>query len=215
MGFSGGGTGAFSLPDHTHTNTLLDGGELEKAVSLIDGDTLQTWLANNQTLVLLDNHVASGAESSHTFTPSTALSFDDYSEFIILIDGMSTGAFQLQTELNAVTTYYYYYGRSFTGTAIAYEQGSAVANFKNGFGTCLGVDKQFMCKMSIMASQIATERISCSSKLLNVSDNITYDIDSWLQMVTPVDEINKIVVSASASSWKIGTRITMYGVKRA
>ena len=44
MGFGGGGSGAFSLPDHDHTNAALDGGELSDLVTLVDGVTLQSWL---------------------------------------------------------------------------------------------------------------------------------------------------------------------------
>jgi|SaaInlV_100m_DNA_2_1039680.scaffolds.fasta_scaffold22421_2 hypothetical protein len=43
MGFGGGGSGSYSLQDHTHTSADEDGGELEEAVSLVDGSTLQTW----------------------------------------------------------------------------------------------------------------------------------------------------------------------------
>lgn len=43
MGFGGGGSGSFVLPNHDHTNILADGGELLEGTSLIDGVTLQTW----------------------------------------------------------------------------------------------------------------------------------------------------------------------------
>ncbi len=45
MGFGGGGSGSFVLPNHDHTNILADGGELLEATSLIDGVTLQTWVS--------------------------------------------------------------------------------------------------------------------------------------------------------------------------
>ncbi len=44
MGFGGGGSGSFVLPNHKHTNVLADGGNLEELVSLIDGITLKVWL---------------------------------------------------------------------------------------------------------------------------------------------------------------------------
>ncbi len=44
MGFGGGGSGSFVLPNHKHTNVLADGGELEDLVSLVDGATLQAWV---------------------------------------------------------------------------------------------------------------------------------------------------------------------------
>ena len=57
MGFGGGGTGSFVLPDHLHTNALADGGALDEAVSLInDGAadvTFAAWMTANSKLHLL------------------------------------------------------------------------------------------------------------------------------------------------------------------
>jgi hypothetical protein len=44
MGFGGGGSGSFVLPNHKHTNVLADGGELEELVSLVDGATMKAWV---------------------------------------------------------------------------------------------------------------------------------------------------------------------------
>jgi hypothetical protein len=46
MGFGGGGTGSFSLPDHEHTDTLQDGGALVGNTSLVDSETLDTYVAS-------------------------------------------------------------------------------------------------------------------------------------------------------------------------
>jgi hypothetical protein len=66
MGFSGGGTGSFSLPNHEHTNVLEDGGQLDEAVSLIDDEgapvTLETWL---------NTAIAAGAPTSEVDTNTT------------------------------------------------------------------------------------------------------------------------------------------------
>lgn len=43
MGFGGGSTGAFSLPNHLHTNALQDGGDLERLVTLVDGNAFPTF----------------------------------------------------------------------------------------------------------------------------------------------------------------------------
>jgi hypothetical protein len=55
MGFGGGGSGSFVLPNHKHTNVLLDGGELEELVSLVDGATLNAWLAAKLLLIAPTN----------------------------------------------------------------------------------------------------------------------------------------------------------------
>ena len=43
MGFGGGGSGSFVLPNHTHTNVLADGGALSDLSSLVDAATMQVW----------------------------------------------------------------------------------------------------------------------------------------------------------------------------
>ena len=52
MGFGGGGSGSFVLPNHDHTNVLADGGALDEAVSLInDGAADVTMLAWIQAIL--------------------------------------------------------------------------------------------------------------------------------------------------------------------
>ncbi len=43
MGFGGGGSGSFVLPNHTHTNALADGGALQELVSLVDATTIKAY----------------------------------------------------------------------------------------------------------------------------------------------------------------------------
>ena len=45
MGFGGGGSGSFVLPDHTHSSVLEDGGELERLVTKVDTETLEKFPA--------------------------------------------------------------------------------------------------------------------------------------------------------------------------
>ena len=65
MGFGGGGSGSFVLPDHTHTNAIADGGDLEDLVSLVDGATLQAWFDAEFALV-------KPVYSKQTIVPTTA-----------------------------------------------------------------------------------------------------------------------------------------------
>ena len=86
MGFGGGGSGSFVLPNHDHTNVLADGGELLEATSLIDGITLKAWVDSKTDAVpvlweLIEDYEAGSAEASHTFT-FTALDMDDHSELV-------------------------------------------------------------------------------------------------------------------------------------
>lgn len=52
MGFGGGGSGSFVLPNHTHTNVLADGGALVGATSLIDLETIDTYLVPSGAIAM-------------------------------------------------------------------------------------------------------------------------------------------------------------------
>ena len=67
MGFGGGGSGAYSLQDHTHTTDLFDGGALDADVSLIDAATIEAYV---------DSRVAAGKT---TFSSEQDLLTSDFS----------------------------------------------------------------------------------------------------------------------------------------
>lgn len=100
MGFGGGGSGSFVLPNHDHTNVLADGGELDADVSLIhDGInavTFDAWIAAKFAslggkLEKLAEEILSGTSTTLTMTPSTAVNFADYSKVFIeyIVDNAS------------------------------------------------------------------------------------------------------------------------------
>jgi hypothetical protein len=78
MGFGGGGSGSFVLPNHKHTNVLADGGNLEELVSLIDGITFKAWidakiLANAPTIDSVVN-AANFSTSAGVYVDVTGMS---------------------------------------------------------------------------------------------------------------------------------------------
>jgi len=114
--FGGGGTGAFSLPDHLHTDTDQDGGVLDQSVSLIndgvDDVTLEEWFDSKTGMDLLDSQVLTAA-ANYNFTPSTPLEFTDYNSFLIYFSIFNNGggATPLQMRINNLSgTNYFYYG---------------------------------------------------------------------------------------------------------
>jgi len=91
MGIGGGGTGTYSLQDHTHTNADEDGGALVGDTTLVDAETLDTWFNSSfdarvvtPKMTLVDNYETGTPESSHTFTPSTAIELDEIIKFKII-----------------------------------------------------------------------------------------------------------------------------------
>jgi len=106
MGFGGGGSGSFVLPDHTHSSVLDDGGELERLITKVDLDTLQTY----RNFELLDAGILGSAAISYTFTPSTEIDFTDYSKVVMIIQGAKAeaGTTTAQFILNGITGNYHY-----------------------------------------------------------------------------------------------------------
>ncbi len=72
MGFGGGGSGSFVLPNHKHTNVLADGGALVGATSLIDLETIDAYFATEYALVKPTFTNTSAANTSFS-TGSTSL----------------------------------------------------------------------------------------------------------------------------------------------
>ncbi len=120
MGFGGGGSGSFVLPNHDHTNVLADGGELLEATTLIDGVTMKAWIdaemlaASTGRLELLHTYEAGSAEATTTWTPSATVATNKYSKYIVDYSMEATAAFNLQMKINGLGAALYNYS-GFTG----------------------------------------------------------------------------------------------------
>jgi hypothetical protein len=77
MGFNGGGTGSFVLPDHTHTATDEDGGVLDADGTLVDAATLEAFVDSRLPAVATRQDVTvSGSQTfvtNDTFEDVTGL----------------------------------------------------------------------------------------------------------------------------------------------
>jgi hypothetical protein len=102
MGFGGGGTGSFALPNHTHTNVTEDGGELEELVSLVDGATLQAWVSAE---ILSAKPVPASQEvlksGTFTTTSSTLVDITGMTATLPNNDGKSLVIFQIYYNMSA------------------------------------------------------------------------------------------------------------------
>lgn len=110
MGFGGGGSGSFVLPNHDHTNVLADGGELLEATSLIDGITLAAWIAAN----------ANGwRELYNSATMDTGVAgIAEYEELMVIIVGtVETNGTNVDFIFNGDTGTNYNYTYSIDGAA--------------------------------------------------------------------------------------------------
>jgi hypothetical protein len=108
MGFGGGGSGSFVLPNHDHTNVLADGGELEELVTLVDGSTLAAWYAaNRQGLELIENFSTRDSTlSSKTFTHTFDQQADGYIGYKLIWSYVGSAAHSLYASFGATTNWY-------------------------------------------------------------------------------------------------------------
>lgn len=192
-------------------------GTADQTLRMNAGATAPEWdtVSNaTSTLVVLDNHTATGNESTYTYTPSSALLFTTYSKIIIEIALDCTDTFNLQMVLNAVA------GTSNDSAGFRWT-GAAQADFSSFATTQLQIASSSLISNTISkcvshieftavdddADAIMGHCISCgklgeNAELMNLS-------------VAGIKTITSIETKSSASSWKIGSTITTYGVLRA
>ncbi len=222
MGFGGGGSGSFVLPNHDHTNVLADGGELLEATSLIDGVTLKAWLDAGLATIptdvfeLLDDHTAAGTESTYTFTPASALTATDYAAIRIIFTGRTSAALALQGVINGIV---------------------GAGNYSTGY-RCDGTSLTNIAVIGASALQLAsTSQLGVANASMNLIWDILFvknDVGGFggvsvnqnnngpnaeymnhLSVLASPTEITSINIKTSASTWKADCRINMYGIKRA
>jgi len=170
------------------------------------------WVSPGGSLEILDNYVAPGAESGHTFTPGTPLSTVDYSKFIIEIDGRITAALALQLVINGLG------GTLYDGTAWT-SDGSAITPlpFANdseaeivGSGILSSANQSFAGTIEVYIAEANTRPFIIS--------RMTRDDGRSQFTCFHVDAITSTIISlrlqTSTSTWLEDTKISIYGVNR-
>jgi len=212
MPFGGGGGGG-TITAHKHTNNFGDGGTLEELVTLVDNQTMKTWVDEKIPFVVLDNYEAIVQENNHTFTPSSPLSWDDFSEFVIVIDG--------EQELNAQQRLFISWNAANTNyTTQLYRN---VAGSITGF-SALGQSNAEIISTTIMLGEM---KYGAEVRLRNEKSNgrvtgfviaTTSTTGQELHHIgnteTGVTSISEISVGISGGDWKVGSRISIYGIRR-
>lgn len=176
-----------------------------------------SWVTLTSPLEVLDNHEASGNESTYTYTPGTALDFDTYSKIIVVIDVKVNAALALLMRLNSsANALYTYAGHRQTTTATTTISANSQTSQSIASATILSDDNGVVGEVSIMNTQNETqgERLAGFSKFEQVGGTMANESLGWM-----LDEahstITAITILTSTSTWKAGSRITVYGMKRA
>lgn len=162
-------------------------------------------------LTKLGDYEAAIAEGSHVFNFS-AVDFDDDSELILEVDGAATLAFNLLMRINGVSSINYFTdGRQIIGgvnTPIDLNDKNEMELMSS---IILVADTTFAGKASIKLSKAATSnRPSVDSVFGGNGQQVANSTLTVNQA-----NISTVQVFTSTSTWKIGTRMTLYKKARA
>lgn len=164
---------------------------------------------------VLDNHIAAIAENTYTFTPAVPLTMAQYSVFIVEIVGRTTLALALQAQINGTAVQNYSYGLRKTQTPLVTAISTAInaANLSLLTAGILIAGAEFSGQLRIIIPENGSNIIGSSE--FQESINI-FGCESLQHVVNVASTtLVSININTSASTWQAGTRITIYGVKRA
>ncbi len=157
-------------------------------------------------LTVIGDYEAAIAESSHVFN-FPAVDFDDDSELILEVDGAATLAFNLLMRINGVSSANYFTdGRRI----IAFAEALVDLNDQNQMelmsSIILVANITFAGKASIKLSKAAT------SNRPSVDATFGGNGQQVANCTLTVDQANisSVQIFTSTSTWKIGTRATLY-----
>jgi len=169
--------------------------------------------AGGGTWEILDFHEAASAESTYTFTPASPLSVDDYSAIAIFIDGETTASLILQLVINGLTTGNATRGFRTTGSGIVHISllSQAQLQLLSSVAIASSYQIQGYCYVSII--DIGSKDVAAQS-WFHATNNLNQEFYSHNVGATETTYIS-FQIKTSTSTWKIGTKITIYGIKRA
>lgn len=213
--------GKIYVSDGTNMTALTVGSNDQ----VLTADSAQTtgvkWASAAGSLVILDNHEASGAESTYTYTPGSALSMDSYSMIIVEWDTVVDGAMNLLMRINGVTgaAYNLSGNRNDGSTNTVYNQ-SGATSFQIASSTLLvGNGYPATGYIIIQANPdiggLRNTRVQI--KGMSYGDDVrTWELFAGHHTTNPTEnsEITSITILTSANNMKAESRITTYGVKR-
>jgi len=167
----------------------------------------ETVAAGGGAWEVLDATILTGALSSYTFTPGTPLT-NDYQGIVVMITSELDTGDQYQTiAVNGITAGY-------QTSAIIVSGGSPTFWDLNlsawRVGNASASDQGISALLTIGSDSFGTPRIHLIAAGTQ-SDTFT---TGGAAQVTSQDEINEILIAPTAGDMKIGTTITIYGIKR-
>lgn len=160
---------------------------------------------------VLGDYEAAIAEASHEFD-ITDVDFDDDSTVVVVIDGTNTASLNLLLRVNQnATNSYFLDGSRITGGAQTILDNNGVSAFT--IIELTAADRKINAIVWIGATKGGTtDRIQFMCSAIDQVPRITY---SGGILNVDLETLTHIEILTSTSTWKIGTRITVYKVARA
>ncbi len=159
---------------------------------------------------LIETYKATGAEASKTFT-FTAKDFDTTSELQLILDGETTAALVLQITINGSTnSKYRYTGSQIIGTTETLVNATADAALQICPTAIINAVRQFFGVIHIGLTTGGSNFPQIHGHMASISRY--YDFSADLNEAHT--NISSIEVITSTSTWKIGTRLSLYEVTR-
>jgi hypothetical protein len=211
-------TTAGDLHGYGTSNTRIPIGVNDTVLTADSTETLGLkWAAASGGLwSVLGDYEATGAESTHTFS-FTAVDFDDDSELFLVIDGAVTASLSLLIRINGDSSSNYYT----SGSRIKGGSETILDINAESSGTLLtntsldAADSRFVGTVDIGLMKAATDDVA--SWRCHILSSAA-DSQEWLGgnlNVSPQNDIDSITVLTSTSTWKTGTRFSLYKFARA
>jgi len=199
----------------TDTLTALAKGTADQILTMNDAATLPNWETPGASgkWTTIEDHEASTTEASFTFTIDPAIDFDDDSMIILVCDYEATAAFALEMTINGLAAGYHDDGYRIVGgaeTLINVDAAAlgiiATATLSVANNTTAGLVEIMLGKAGIADAPVFLSRFVGGAGLgIEVMSHSVDDAEA---------SINEVKIETSTSTWKAGSRFTLYKVAR-
>ena len=162
-------------------------------------------------LELIEEHEATGAENSYTITADMTAA--KYTSIIVQFRGESTAQLAMQASLDGTTTDNYHYMQNLfaSGTQTTSEVVDGDIMPLASTAVIVGADVEIIFQLVIALN---SEDNGTASWQTWGKGNVTSDIEFRYGQSAISGDLATILISTTTSTWKTGSYITTYGVKR-
>ncbi len=223
MGFGGGGSGSFVLPNHTHTAVLQDGGVLGGASSLVDAETLDAWFVSEFAKSMALESVGK-MSLIETYTEASATGTNKVFENIVyhsendaclILDCTftpSAGTALTCVISNTTGASYFFNALRYNSASVTHYTGSSATTATLAPSVAfVSYDSVRVKTMFSLEDGSVTRNITWNSEF-NQSAGVMGFLGGYYNANTFPTTIDELDVSGA---WRLGSSMSLYRVKRA